>query len=68
MAALAHNVKKMVRRLGRGIGPPDPASPDAGIIAGKENIMNDGVVNPTAPARYSSWVSWPVIYLRPLPL
>ena len=67
MAALAHNVLKMVRRLGHGIGPPDPASPDAGIIAGYENIMNDGVVVPTAPAQYSSLLSWLVIYLRPLP-
>ena len=61
MAALAHNAKEMVRRLGRGIGPPDPASPDAGIIAGYENIMNDGVAVPTAPAQYSSLVSWLVI-------
>ena len=27
MAALAHNVLKMVRRLGRGVGPPDPVAP-----------------------------------------
>ncbi len=27
MAALAHNVLKMVRRLGRGVGPPGPVSP-----------------------------------------
>ena len=67
MAALAHNVLKMVRRLGRGIGPPDPASPDAGIIAGCESITNDGAMDPTTPARYSSSVSWLVIYLRPLP-
>ena len=63
MAALAYNVKKMVRRLGRGIGPPDPASPDAGIIAGYENIMINGAMDPTAPAPYSSLVSWLVIYL-----
>ena len=26
MAALAHNVKKMVRRLGGGVGPPGPVA------------------------------------------
>ena len=67
MAALAHNVKKMVRRLGHGIGPPDPASLDAGIIAGYESIMDDGAMDPTAPVRYPSLVSWLFIDLRPLP-
>ena len=66
MAALAHNVKKLVRRMGRGIGTPDPASPDAGIIAGYESIMIDGAMGPTAPVRHSSSMSWLVIYLRPL--
>lgn len=33
MAALAHNVLKMVRKLGRGAGPPDPAPPAAGTPA-----------------------------------
>ena len=67
MAALAHNLKKMVRRLGRSIGPPDPASPDSGIIAGYDSIMNDEAVCPTALARYSSLVTWLLIYLRLLP-
>ena len=57
MATLSHNVKKLVRRLGRGIGPPDPASPDAGIIAGYKSIMIDGALGPTAPVRYSSSMS-----------
>lgn len=67
IASLAHNVKKMVRRLGGGIGPPDRASPNAGTIAGYEITMIDWEGDPTAPARYSPLVNWPVIYLRPFP-
>lgn len=67
IASLAHNVKKMVRRLGDGIGPPDRASPNAGTIAGYETTMIDWEGDPTAPARYSPLVNWPVIYLRPFP-
>ena len=41
MAALAHNVLKMVRRLGPGVGLPGPASPASGTLADAEYAMVD---------------------------
>ena len=39
MAAVAHNMLKMVRKLGRRIGPPDSALPDAPAVASAELAM-----------------------------
>ena len=53
MAALAHNVKKMVRKLGRGVGPTGPASPDAGTVAGADYAIVDALMNSAAsPLRF----------------
>ena len=65
MVALAHNVKKMVRKLGRGVGPPGPASPDAGTVAGVEYAMADAVTNSTTPPRCFSLMNWLLVSLRP---
>ena len=64
MAALAHNVKKMVRKLGRGIGPPGPASPDAGTLAGAEYAMADAPMNPEASPLRFFLMHWLLIPLR----
>ena len=51
IAALAHNVKKMVRKLGRGVRSPGPATPDSGTVAGVEYAIADALMNSTAPPR-----------------
>ena len=50
MAALAHNVKKLVRRLSRGVGPPDPALPTAVETVETQGTRDDAVPNsPKSP-------------------
>ena len=58
MAALAHNVLKMVRRLGRGIGPHGPASPASGTVADGEYAMVDAAAYCAALPRCFFWLSW----------
>ena len=65
MAALAHNVKKMVRKLGRGVGPPGPALPDAGTLAGAEYAIADALMNSTASPLRFSLMNWLFVSLRP---
>ncbi len=43
-AALSHNVKKMVRRQGRGIGPPGPVAAPADAIAGSTGQAMDDMM------------------------
>ena len=49
MASLAHNVKKMVRRLGGGVGPPGPVAPADAIAASGGNAADDAMANFVAP-------------------
>ena len=65
MAAVAHNVLKMVRKLGRGIGPPGPALPDAPAVAGAELAMADAATNVAASPRYFARNNWLIVDLRP---
>ena len=65
MSALAHNVLKMVRRLGHGIGPPGPALPDAPADASTELTAVDAVTYFTALLRRFSRFSWLIAGLRP---
>ena len=58
MVALAHNVKKMVRRLGRRVGPPGPASPDAGTLAGAKYAIADALMNSTVPPLRVFLMNW----------
>ena len=66
MSALDHNVPKMVGRLGRGVGPPGPASPAAGTVADAEYAMTDAAAYRSALPRYLFWVSWLVSGLTPV--
>ena len=61
MAALAHNVLKLVRKLGRGVGHIGPASPAAGTRADAEYAVTDAASYYTAPPRCFFWVSWLVL-------
>ena len=45
MAALAHNVLKMVRRLGRGVGPPGSVAPADAIAAPAGHSADDAVAD-----------------------
>ena len=52
MAALAYNVKKLVRRLRGGIGPPDPALPTAPETAETTEAQDNAVSNSPVPPQY----------------
>ena len=43
MAAFAHNVLKLVRRLAKGVGPPCPASPALAVALSSEPTVIDAV-------------------------
>ena len=58
MAALAHNVLKMVRKLGQSIGPPGPASPDVANAADEGYSVADSVLYFLSLFRHFSWLSW----------
>ena len=45
MAALAHNVLKMMRKLGRGVWPPGPVAPEDAIAADAGYVMADAVAD-----------------------
>ena len=66
MAALAHNVKKMVRRLGGGGGPPGPVAPADAIAARGGNASDDAMANCVAPLWRFAWVIWWTFYLKPV--
>ena len=55
MAALTHNLLKMVRRLGRGVGPHDPVGPDDAVAANAEYVTDGAVANSILR---SSWLGW----------
>ncbi len=62
MAALAHNVLKMVRKLGQGLGPAAPADAIAAIGG---HATDDAVADfPTASWCFAR-VSWLTLYLKP---
>jgi hypothetical protein len=67
MAALAHNVLKIARRMGRGIAPHGPASPDAGTVAGTEYTIAAAMMGHATTPRCFSLLSWLVFSLRPVP-
>ncbi len=65
MAALAHNVLKMVRRLGRGVGPFGPVAPADAIAGSAGHAMDDAAANFAALTCCFAWVSWWTLYLKP---
>ena len=67
MAALAHNVLKMVRRLGRGVGPPGPVAPADALAASGGHETGDAVSFYVAPPWRSGRLSWLTIHLRSAP-
>lgn len=65
MAALAHNVLKMVRRLGRVVGPPCPVAPAGAIAADAEHRTGAAALFcATLTWRFGS-VNWWPLRLRP---
>ena len=64
MAALAHNVLKMVRRPGRGVGPPGSVAPADAIAASAGHTADDAVADFVAPLWCFAWVSWWTFYPR----
>ena len=65
MAALAHNVLKMVRRLGRGVGPPGPVMPADAIAADAGYGMGDAALFCVAPTSRFGRVIWLPLRLSP---
>ena len=66
MAALAHNVLKMVRKLGRGVGPPGPVAPADAIAENGWHATDDAVVESVALLWCCSWASWWTFYRKPV--
>ena len=68
LASFAHNVLKMVRKLGRGVGPPDPLPPADAIASGAEQVMAGGLAGAVAPlhclVHLSCWVLCSKLALR----
>ena len=67
MAALAHNVLKMVRRLGRGVGPLGPVAPAASMAQDVRCDVADTAAFFTALSSYSGWIIGWTAQLRPAP-
>ena len=65
MAALAHNVLKMVRRLGRGVGPPGPVAPADAIAATAGYGTDDAVADFVALFGCFAGVRWRIRHLKP---
>ena len=66
MAALGHNVKKMVRRLGRGgSGRPVQWRPPDAIAASTGHAADDAVGDFLAPLWCFAWVIWWTFCLKP---
>ena len=65
MAALAHNMKKMVRRLGGGGGPPCPVAPADAVPASRGNAADNAMANFVAPLWRFAWVNEWTFYLKP---
>ena len=65
MAALAHNVLKMVRKLGRGVGPPGPAAPADAIAANAGHATDDAVANFVVRSSWFGWLTWWTKHLKP---
>ena len=65
MAMLAHNVLKMVRRLGRGVVPPGPVSPSVATGADVTRATADAVMNFAVPSQCFFWLSWLLLGLNP---
>ena len=67
MAALAHNVLKMVRKLGRGVGPPGPVAPADAIAANAGHATDDAVANFVMRSSWFGWLTWWTQHLKPVP-
>ena len=58
MAVLAHNVLRMVRKLGRDVWPLGPASPYAGVSPDTQHVLDDAIMNFVAPSRFLFRINW----------
>ncbi|MXZ91545.1 MAG: transposase [Chloroflexi bacterium] len=65
MAALAHNVLKMARRLGRGVGPPSLVAPADAIAQDVRRNVAEAAAFFTALSSCSGWIIWLTLRLRP---
>ena len=66
MAALAHNVLKMIRKLGRGVGPPGPMAPADAIAANAGYATDDAVVNLVVRSTWFGWLTWWTQHRKPV--
>ena len=65
MASFAHNVLKMVRKLGTGIGPPGPMSPDDANAISEDLAAGDAVMNSIGSTWCLASQSWLAAHLKP---
>ena len=64
-AALAHNVLQMVRKLGRGVGPPGPVAPAASLATSGGHAGDDAVAESVALLGCFAWTSCWTSCLKP---
>lgn len=65
MTAIAHNALKMVRKLGRGVSPPNPVA-SADVLAAKEwPAAAHRLIDFDALLWCFTWVSRSVFYPKP---
>ena len=67
MAALAHNVLKMVRKLGRGVGLPGPMIPADSIAANAGYATDELVANNVVRSSWFGWLTWRALCPKALP-
>ena len=65
MASFGHNVLKMVRKLGAGIGPPGPMSPDDANAISEDHATGDAVMNSIGSTWCLASQSWLAVHLKP---
>ncbi len=67
MEALAHNVLKMVRKLGRGVGPPGPVAPADVIPANAGYATDNAVAKFLVRSSWFGWLTWWTQHPKPVP-
>ena len=65
MASFAHNVLKMIRKLGAGIGPAGPTSSAGATAINDHHAAGEAAMNTVASPRHLAWPSWLLVHLKP---
>ena len=67
MAALAHNVLNMFRKLGRGVRPPGPTPSNDTIASNAGYAIDDAVAEFVVRSSWFGWLTWWTQHHKPVP-